>query len=72
MPVAPAPDHPALPASEGWPALFDPESVRGDFPALDREIFTILEQDPRTVDPMALTKLQVSATIIGGETAYEG
>lgn len=32
--------------------------------------FTILEQDPRTVDPMSLMELPISATIIGGETVY--
>ncbi len=33
--------------------------------------FVILEEDPRSVDPESLAGIQVSATIIGGETVYE-
>ena len=33
--------------------------------------FAILEQDPRSVEPQALSEIPVSATIIGGETVYE-
>ena len=33
---------------------------------------TMLERDPRTVDPMSLAELKVSATVIGGETVHEG
>jgi hypothetical protein len=33
--------------------------------------FTILAQDPRAVDPMTLSDLPVSATVIGGELVYE-
>lgn len=33
--------------------------------------FTILAADPRTVDPLALSELPVSATVIGGEHVYE-
>jgi predicted amidohydrolase YtcJ len=33
--------------------------------------FTILSEDPRTFDPMGLSELPVSATIIGGEVVYE-
>ena len=33
--------------------------------------FAILEEDPRSVDPMSLADLKVSETIIGGETVYE-
>ena len=32
----------------------------------------ILARDPRTVDPMSLMDLKVDATVIGGETVYEG
>ena len=33
--------------------------------------FAILEQDPRAVEPEALSEIRVSQTIIGGETVYE-
>lgn len=33
--------------------------------------FTILSDDPRLVDPMSLSELPVSATVIGGETVWE-
>ncbi len=33
--------------------------------------FTLLADDPREVDPMSLSELPVSATIIGGETVFE-
>ncbi|MEZ4569169.1 MAG: amidohydrolase [Thermomicrobiales bacterium] len=32
---------------------------------------TILEEDPRSVDPESLSSISVGATIIGGETVYE-
>ncbi|HEX3722140.1 MAG TPA: amidohydrolase, partial [Nitrolancea sp.] len=34
--------------------------------------FAVLEEDPRTVDPMHLGEIKVNQTIIGGETVYEG
>jgi predicted amidohydrolase YtcJ len=34
--------------------------------------FAVLEEDPRTVDPMHLGEIKISQTIIGGETVYEG
>jgi predicted amidohydrolase YtcJ len=48
------------------------EDIKGQLKAGMLADVTILERDPRTVDPMALTDLKVSATIIGGETVYEG
>jgi predicted amidohydrolase YtcJ len=33
--------------------------------------FAILAEDPRAVDPLALMELEVSATVIDGETVYE-
>ena len=33
--------------------------------------FTLLADDPREVDPMSLSELLVSATIIGGEIVFE-
>jgi predicted amidohydrolase YtcJ len=34
--------------------------------------FAVLEEDPRAVDPMHLSDIKISRTIIGGETVYEG
>jgi predicted amidohydrolase YtcJ len=48
------------------------EDIKGQIKAGMLADVTVLEQDPRTVDPMTLTELKVSATIIGGETVYEG
>jgi hypothetical protein len=48
------------------------EDIKGQIKAGMLADVTILERDPRTVDPMALTELKVSATIIGGETVYAG
>jgi predicted amidohydrolase YtcJ len=48
------------------------ENIKGQIKAGMLADVTILEQDPRTVDPVALSELKVSATIIGGETVYAG
>jgi predicted amidohydrolase YtcJ len=47
------------------------ESIKGQLKAGMLADVAILEQDPRTVDPMALSDLKVSATMIGGEIVYE-
>lgn len=47
------------------------EDVKGALKSGMLADFTILSEDPRTVDPMALSELPVSATIIGGELVYE-
>ncbi|MFN8592523.1 MAG: amidohydrolase [Thermomicrobiales bacterium] len=48
------------------------EDVKGQIKPGMVADFTILERDPRTVDPMSLMDLKVDATVIGGETVYEG
>lgn len=47
------------------------EDIKGQIKAGMLADFTILEEDPRQVDPMHLSEVPVSATIIGGETVYE-
>ena len=47
------------------------EDIKGQLKVGMLADYTILEQDPRTVDPMSLTELKVSATVIGGETVHE-
>jgi predicted amidohydrolase YtcJ len=32
---------------------------------------TVLQHDPRTVDPLSLAQLPVTRTVIGGKTVYE-
>ena len=48
------------------------EDIKGQIKAGMLADVTILEQDPRKVDPMSLAELKVSATMIGGKTVYEG
>jgi predicted amidohydrolase YtcJ len=47
------------------------EHLKGQLKAGMLADFTILAEDPRSVDPMTLADLPVSATIIGGEVVWE-
>jgi predicted amidohydrolase YtcJ len=47
------------------------EDIKGQIKRGMLADFTLLADDPREVDPMSLSELPVSATIIGGEIVYE-
>jgi predicted amidohydrolase YtcJ len=47
------------------------EHLKGQVKAGMLADFTILSEDPRSVDPMSLAELPISATIIGGELVWE-
>jgi predicted amidohydrolase YtcJ len=47
------------------------EDIKGQLKAGMLADFAVLEQDPRSVDPLSLAELKVTRTIIGGETVYE-
>ncbi len=48
------------------------EHKKGQFKEGMLADFTIMEEDPRTVDPEHLDQIKISQTIIGGETVYQG
>lgn len=47
------------------------EKIKGQIKRGMLADFTVLSDDPRLVDPMSLSELPVSATIIAGETVWE-
>jgi predicted amidohydrolase YtcJ len=47
------------------------EDIKGQIKPGMLADFAVLENDPRTVDPMTLADQKVTRTIIGGETVYE-
>ncbi len=47
------------------------EQEKGSIQAGMLADFTILEEDPRSVDPFSLSQIPVSATVIGGQTVFE-
>ena len=46
------------------------EHVKGSITPGKYADFVVLEQDPRTVDPMRLKDIRVMRTVVGGQTAY--
>ena len=60
---------PTIDQDAAWAAFMEKDV--GSLEAGKYADFVVLEHNPRTVDPMTLADLPVSATIIGGEVVYE-